>query len=98
MAAARMPSDALHRKARRAHGASIGASISTSGVRPAARCRPKLKVVQTGITRELRGISVRKGNAELRDAIDRAQQALRADGTLQRLVDKWLGAGATVAP
>ena len=46
------------------------------------RDRPKLKVVQTGITRELLGISVRKGNAELRDAIDRAQQALRADGTL----------------
>ena len=62
------------------------------------RDRPKLRVVQTGITRELLGISVRKGNAELRDAIDRAQQALRADGTLQGLVDKWLGAGATVAP
>ncbi len=62
------------------------------------RDRPKLRVVQTGITHELLGISVRKGNVELRDAIDRAQQALRADGSLQRLVDKWLGAGATVAP
>ncbi len=62
------------------------------------RDRPKLKVVQTGITRELLGISVRRGNTELRDAIDRAQRALREDGTLQRLVERWLGAGAAVAP
>lgn len=62
------------------------------------RDRPKLKVVQTGITRELLAVSVRKGNTALRDAIDRAQQALRADGTLQRLVGQWLGAGAEVAP
>jgi ABC-type amino acid transport substrate-binding protein len=42
--------------------------------------------------------SVRRGDVALRDAIDRAQQTLRADGTLQRLVEKWLGSGAAVAP
>ena len=62
------------------------------------RDRPKLKVVETGITRELLGVCVRKGNAELRDAIDTAQQALRADGTLARLIARWLGSGATIAP
>lgn len=62
------------------------------------RDRPRLRVVQTGITRELLGICVRKGNAELRDAIDRAQGALRDNGTLARLVDRWLGPGAAVAP
>ena len=62
------------------------------------RDRPKLRVVQTGITRELLGVSVRKGNADLRDAIDRAQRTLRDNGTLARLVEHWLGSGAVVAP
>jgi polar amino acid transport system substrate-binding protein len=62
------------------------------------RERPKLRVVQTGITRELLGVSVRKGDVELRTAIDRAQQTLRENGTLQRLVERWLGSGAVVAP
>ena len=62
------------------------------------RDRPGLKVVQTGITRELLGVCVRRGNAELRDEIDRAQQALRDNGTLERLVERWLGDGATIPP
>jgi ABC-type amino acid transport substrate-binding protein len=62
------------------------------------RDRPKLRVVETGITRELLGVCVRKGNAELRDAIDKAQQALRDDGTLARLIARWLGSGATIVP
>jgi ABC-type amino acid transport substrate-binding protein len=62
------------------------------------RDRPKLRVVQTGITRELLGVCVRKGDSEFRDAINRAQQALRDDGTLARLVAQWLGAGAALAP
>jgi polar amino acid transport system substrate-binding protein len=59
------------------------------------RDRPKLKVVETGITRELLGISVRKGNAALADAIGKAQAALTADGTLPALIKQWLGTGAT---
>jgi polar amino acid transport system substrate-binding protein len=60
------------------------------------RDRPKLKVVETGITRERLGICVRKGNAALRDAIDKTQASLMADGTLPALVKQWLGEGATV--
>lgn len=60
------------------------------------RDRPKLKVVETGITRERLGISVRKGNAALRDAIDKTQASLMADGTLPALIKQWLGDGATV--
>jgi polar amino acid transport system substrate-binding protein len=59
------------------------------------RDRPKLKVVETGITRELLGISVRKGNTALANAIGTAQAALMADGTLPGLIKQWLGAGAT---
>jgi ABC-type amino acid transport substrate-binding protein len=58
------------------------------------RDRPKLKVVQVGITTERLGICVRKGNATLRDAIAKAQAQLRADGTLAALVKEWLGDGA----
>jgi polar amino acid transport system substrate-binding protein len=58
------------------------------------RDRPKLKVVQVGITTERLGICVRKGDTALRAAIDKAQAELAADGTLPALVKKWLGAGA----
>jgi polar amino acid transport system substrate-binding protein len=58
------------------------------------RDRPKLKVVQVGITTEQLGICVRTGNTALRAAIDKAQAELRADGTLAALVAEWLGAGA----
>ena len=61
------------------------------------RDRPKLAVVQTGITREILGACVRKGNRELRNAIDAAQAALAKDGTLPALIKRWLGDGATAA-
>jgi len=60
------------------------------------RDRPKLRVVQTGITRELLGICVRKGDRALADAIGKAQSALMADGTVAGLIKQWLGAGATL--
>jgi polar amino acid transport system substrate-binding protein len=60
------------------------------------RDRPKLKVLQTGITVERLGICVRKGNAALHDGISKAQAALAADGTLAALIKQWLGAGATL--
>ena len=60
------------------------------------RDRPRLKVVETGITVERLGICVRKGDTALRDAINAAQAALAADGTLAALVKQWLGAGATL--
>jgi ABC-type amino acid transport substrate-binding protein len=60
------------------------------------RDRPKLRVVQTGITVERLGICVRKGNTALRDEISKAQGELIADGTLAALIKQWLGAGATL--
>jgi ABC-type amino acid transport substrate-binding protein len=54
-------------------------------------------VVQTGITRELLGICVRRGDDALKDAINEAQRALVEDGTLSRLVTKRLGPGASAA-
>jgi polar amino acid transport system substrate-binding protein len=60
------------------------------------RDRPKLKVVEVGITRERLGVCVRKGNTALRDAIGRAQAALMADGTVAALIKQWLGTGATL--
>ncbi len=61
------------------------------------RERPRLKVVQTGITHERLGICVRRGDP-LRDAIDQEQAVLVRDGTLAALVRQWLGAGATMPP
>jgi polar amino acid transport system substrate-binding protein len=60
------------------------------------RDRPKLKVVQTGITRELLGICVRKGDAALADAIGKAQAELMTDGTIAGLITQWLGSGAAL--
>jgi len=59
------------------------------------RDRPRLAVVQTGITHEILGVCVRKGNTALRDAINAAQAALAKDGTLAALIKQWLGEGAT---
>jgi polar amino acid transport system substrate-binding protein len=59
--------------------------------------RPRLKVVETGITREVLGICVRRGDDALNGAINESQRALLADGTLPRLVIKWLGRGAALA-
>jgi polar amino acid transport system substrate-binding protein len=58
------------------------------------RNRPRLKVVQVGITTEQLGICVRTGNTALRAAIDNAQAELVADGTLATLIAQWLGGGA----
>jgi polar amino acid transport system substrate-binding protein len=55
------------------------------------RDRPTLRVVQEGITREKLGICIKFGNAALREALDAAQARLSFDGTLQRLIAKWVG-------
>jgi polar amino acid transport system substrate-binding protein len=60
------------------------------------RDRPKLKVVQTGITHELLGVCVRKGNTALADAIGKAQAVLMADGTIPGLIKEWLASGAAL--
>ena len=58
------------------------------------RDRPKLKVVEVGITHERLGICVAKKNPALRQAIGKAQAALMADGTIAALIKQWLGTGA----
>lgn len=60
------------------------------------RSRPKLAVVEVGITREYLGVCVRKGDSALHNAIGKAQAALIADGTLPALIKQWLGKGATL--
>jgi polar amino acid transport system substrate-binding protein len=60
------------------------------------RDRPRLKVVQTGITREFLGICVRKGDTALKRAIEEAQAELMKDGTIPALIAQWLGKGAAV--
>jgi ABC-type amino acid transport substrate-binding protein len=59
------------------------------------RDRPRLQVVETGITRERLGVCVRKGDIALRKAIDHAQALLVRDSTLPTLIGQWLGTGAT---
>lgn len=60
------------------------------------RDRPHLKVVETGITVERLAVCVRKGDARLRDAINRAQSTLFQDGRLQSLIGQWLGSAARI--
>ena len=55
------------------------------------RDRPDLRIVQQKITTEKLAVSVRRGNAALRAAIDGAQARLAASGQLQRLLEKWIG-------
>ena len=55
------------------------------------RDRPNLKVVQEGITIEKLAISVRPGNAPLRETLDAAQARLAANGTLERISRTWIG-------
>jgi ABC-type amino acid transport substrate-binding protein len=60
------------------------------------RDRPRLGVVETGITVERLGICVRKGNTALRKAISKARSELTADGTPAVLIQQSLGSEATL--
>ena len=59
-------------------------------MRHLTRDRPTLRVVQTGITDERIASAVRADDVDLADAIDTAQRALAADGTLAALGKRWL--------
>lgn len=54
------------------------------------RDRPDLRVVEEGITTEQLAVSVRRGNSDLRQALDGAQARLAAEGVLDRLVATWI--------
>jgi ABC-type amino acid transport substrate-binding protein len=69
----------------------IGAVMKLAPVmRWLIRARPALRLVQERITDEKLGISVGLGNETLRKAIDGAQARLRARGTMDELLKKWL--------
>ena len=50
---------------------------------------PGLKLLDTAYVEESYAIGVGKGNTELKDAINTALEELKADGTLQAIVDKY---------
>ncbi|HMN95948.1 MAG TPA: ABC transporter substrate-binding protein [Phycisphaerales bacterium] len=56
------------------------------------RSRPGLAVVQERITEERLAVAVALDDAALRGAIDAAQRTLRADGTMDALLRKWIDA------
>ena len=53
---------------------------------------PGLKLLDTAYVEESYAIGIGKGNTELKDAINTALQELKADGTLQAIVDKYITA------
>ena len=53
---------------------------------------PGLKLLDTAYVEESYAIGVGKGNTELKDAISTALEELKADGTLQAIVDKYITA------
>ena len=53
---------------------------------------PGLKLLDTAYVEESYAIGVGKGNTELKDAINTALEELKADGTLQAIVDKYIPA------
>lgn len=53
---------------------------------------PGLKLLDTAYVEESYAIGVGKGNTELKDAINTALEELKADGTLQAIVDKYVTA------
>lgn len=59
-------------------------------MRELTRDRPALHVVQTAITDERIASAVRLDDGDLADAVDAAQRALAADGTLAALGRRWL--------
>ena len=53
---------------------------------------PGLKLLDTAYVEESYAIGVGRGNTELKDAINTALEELKADGTLQAIVDKYITA------
>ena len=53
---------------------------------------PGLKLLDTAYVEENYAIGIGKGNTELKDAINTALEELKADGTLQAIVDKYITA------
>ena len=58
-----------------------------------AQAKPALWVLPEQLTTEDYGIAVRKDTPELRDALNAALKKIKADGSYDKLVQKWFEAG-----
>jgi len=58
-----------------------------------AQAKPALHVLAEQLTVEEYGIAVRKEAPEIRDAVNAALKKIKADGTYDKLVQKWFEAG-----
>jgi polar amino acid transport system substrate-binding protein len=58
-----------------------------------AQAKPALWVLPEQLTTEEYGIAVRKDTPELRDAVNAGLKKIKADGTYDKLVQKWFEAG-----
>ena len=56
-----------------------------------ARTQPLVRVLDKGLTTELYGYAMRKGDTELAEQLNRALATLRVNGTYTALTDKWFG-------
>ena len=56
-----------------------------------ARTQPQVRVLDKGLTTELYGYAMRKGDTELAEQLNKALQTLRVNGTYTALTDKWFG-------
>lgn len=66
--------------------------IDNAPAREFVAANPGLKLLDTAYVEENYAIGVGKGNTELKDAINTALEELKADGTLQAIVDKYITA------
>ena len=66
--------------------------IDNSPAKEFVAANPGLKLLDTAYVEEDYAIGVGKGNTELKDAINTALEELKADGTLQAIVDKYITA------
>ncbi|MCO8161650.1 cystine ABC transporter substrate-binding protein [Pseudomonas sp. 21LCFQ010] len=60
-----------------------------------AKTKDTLAVAGEPFSRQEAGVALRKGEPELHEAIDKALDKLRADGTLAKLSEKYFGADVT---
>ena len=69
-----------------------GVVIDNAPAKEFIAANPGLKLLDTAYVEESYAIGVGKGNTELKDAINTALEELKADGTLQAIVDKYITA------
>ena len=66
--------------------------IDNAPAKSFVEANPGLKILDTAYAQEDYAIGVAKGNTQLLDAINGALEELQADGTLQKIVDKYITA------